>query len=130
MPSPISASNFSKQFAGLIASLRSRIEAEVEGFASDKAQISVRRLRADADFEYFCRTYFPHYIKHANAALHDYLYSKLPEAVLPSNQKTGAHIAIAAPRGNAKKHHCYSVIYLVVRADGSQKIYCHSDGCV
>ena len=102
MPSPISASNFSKQFAGLIASLRSRIEAEVEGFASDKSQISVRRLRADADFEYFCRTYFPHYIKHANAALHDYLYSKLPEAVLPSNQKTGAHIAIAAPRGNAK----------------------------
>ncbi|HGW8926449.1 TPA: phage terminase large subunit, partial [Pseudomonas aeruginosa] len=60
---------------------------------------AVRRERASADYEYFARTYFPHYVKRGNALLHDYLYKRLPELV---DHPDGQHEAIAAPRGNAK----------------------------
>lgn len=90
---------FLDQIARLSAEYRRQIEAEVEGFAPDAAARLARVERANADLEYFARTYFPHYIKHANAALHDFLYARLKEIV--DNGK-GDHEAIAAPRGNAK----------------------------
>ncbi len=99
MASQITTREFSKQYAGLIASLRSRIEAEVDGFASDGKAMAERVAKAKDSLELFARTYFPHYIKHANAELHDYLYQRLGEIV---DNGTGDHDAIAAPRGNAK----------------------------
>lgn len=85
--------------AQLAAEYRRQIEAEVDGFAPDPAARQARRDRGHADFEFFARTYFPHYIKHANAVLHDFLYQRLPEIV---DNGIGDHEAIAAPRGNAK----------------------------
>ena len=81
------------------ASLRRRIEAEVDGFDPDPAASARRRQRAQDDFEYFCRTYFPHYVRLANSVLHDYLYRRLPE--IAASDKAEAD-AIAAPRGEAK----------------------------
>jgi len=99
MANQLTARDFSKQYAGLIASLRSRIEAEVDGFASDGKAMAKRVAKSKDSLEVFARTYFPHYIKHANAELHDYLYQRLVEIV---DNDTGDHDAIAAPRGNAK----------------------------
>ncbi len=90
---------FLRQIADLAAQFRVQIEAEVEGFAHDTAAKNARRARAADDYEYFARTYFPHYVRHDNAALHDYLYRQFPEIVCNA---TGDHEAIAAPRGNAK----------------------------
>ncbi len=90
---------FLKQIAELAAQFRTQIEAEVSGFNPDAAAKKQRRERAFKDYEFFARTYFPHYVKHENAALHDYLYKRFPEIV---DNDIGDHEAIAAPRGNAK----------------------------
>ncbi|MGB6056307.1 MAG: phage terminase large subunit [Burkholderiaceae bacterium] len=87
------------QIAALAGQFRLQIEAECEGFNPNPAESVKRRERAQNDFEFFARTYVPHYIKHDNAVLHDYLYQRLPELVDASE---GQHEAIAAPRGNAK----------------------------
>ena len=90
---------FIDEIAALAAGFRRQIEAEVDNFTSDAEAILARRAKAQDDYEFFARTYFPHYIKHENAELHSYLYSRLPEIV---DNGHGDHEAIAAPRGNAK----------------------------
>lgn len=90
---------FLKQITELAAQFRTQIEAEVSGFSPDPAAKMQRRERAFKDYEFFARTYFPHYVKHENAALHDYLYKCFPEIV---DNGAGDHEAIAAPRGEAK----------------------------
>ncbi|MXS82262.1 phage terminase large subunit [Nitrosomonas oligotropha] len=94
-----SRKQFLQEIAQLASQFRIQIEAEVDGFAPDPAARLKRRERAIKDYEYFARTYFPHYVKHDNAALHDYLYKRFPEIV---DNVIGDHEAIAAPRGNAK----------------------------
>lgn len=81
------------------ATLRSRIEAEVDGFAADPAATAARRARCAQSFETFCKTYFPHYVTRGNSILHDYLYARLP--AIAASDKSEAE-AIAAPRGEAK----------------------------
>lgn len=84
------------EFAG---QFRRVIEAEVDGFDPDSAASAGRVERAWGDFEYFARTYFPHYVKKPNSVLHDYLYRRLPEIADSSQSETDD---IAAPRGEAK----------------------------
>lgn len=91
--------DFLKEIAQFASAFRMQIEAEVDGFDPDPAERKRRVARAHNDYEYFARTYFPHYVRHANAALHDYLYTRLPTLV---DAAAGQHEAIAAPRGNAK----------------------------
>jgi predicted phage terminase large subunit-like protein len=95
----LSRKEFEKRLAALGSELRRQIETSVEGFAPDPAAADQRRTRARDDFEFFARTYFPHYVKFDNSALHDYLYEHLPAIV---QQEKGVHQAIAAPRGEAK----------------------------
>lgn len=90
---------FLDQIAQLASQFRIQIEAEVDGFKPDPAARLARQKRAQNDYEYFARTYFPHYVKFDNAQLHEYLYKRLPEIV---DNGIGDHEAIAAPRGNAK----------------------------
>jgi len=84
------------EFAG---QFRQIIEAEVDGFDPDPEASSQRHDRAWKDFEYFARTYFPHYVKKPNSRLHDYLYQRLPEIADSLKAETDD---IAAPRGEAK----------------------------
>lgn len=90
---------FLEEIGKLAQNFRLQIEAEVDGFDPDPAALAARRAQAQNDFRFFSRTYFPHYIKHAEAALHTYLYARLPEIV---DNGEGDHEAVAAPRGNAK----------------------------
>ena len=85
--------------ASLATEYRRQIEAEVDGFAPGQAACQKRRKQAHGALEFFARTYFPHYVKHANAVLHDFLYPRLQAIV---DNGSGDHEAIAAPRGNAK----------------------------
>lgn len=94
-----SSKEFLQELAQLASQFRQQIEAEVDGFDPDPAASAARVKRAHNDFEFFARTYFPHYVKRSNALLHDYLYARLPVLV---DAPQGEHEAIAAPRGNAK----------------------------
>lgn len=90
---------FLEQLAELGKSLRDKIEADVSGFKSDAVSSSFRRIEAQQNFEFFCKTYFPHYVKKDNSLLHDHLYKRLPEIVSSTESETDA---LAAPRGEAK----------------------------
>lgn len=92
--------SFLAEMAALAASMRSRIEAEVTGFDPDPAACAARRAAAFADYGYFVRTYFPHYVRSPHLSeLHKYLFARLPEIVASDKSETDA---IAAPRGEAK----------------------------
>lgn len=95
----LSSRQFAQQLAELAAGFRQQIEAQVTGFDPDPAASRARRARADREFEYFARCYFPHYITKPNSRLHDYLYARLPEIADSGKAETDA---IAAPRGEAK----------------------------
>lgn len=95
----LSSRQFAQQLAELAAGFRQQIEAQVTGFDPDPAASRARRARADREFEYFARCYFPHYITKPNSRLHDYLYTRLPEIADSGKAETDA---IAAPRGEAK----------------------------
>lgn len=106
----IGAKTTKKEFKDFIAAtaaeLRQKIEAEVTGLEDRPAAIAARRARALAPdgYEFFARTYFPHYIKSASSSsLHTHLYKRLPEILLDPR---GQNDAIAAPRGEAKSTHC------------------------
>ncbi|MFZ2868717.1 phage terminase large subunit [Zavarzinia sp.] len=86
--------------------LRKAIETEVTGLDESPAAIADRRAKALAPdgFEYFCRTYFPHYVKSPSASrLHQYLFKRLPEILA---DPAGQNDVIAAPRGEAKSTFC------------------------
>lgn len=95
----LSQRDFLKQLAEISASLRVKIEAECDGFNADPASIAERRKQAFADYRFFARTYFPHYVKRSESVLHGYLFERLPEIANSQKSETDA---IAAPRGEAK----------------------------
>lgn len=99
MVSKTSRRAFLDDVARFAAEYRQIIEAEVDGFDPDPAASLARRERAWNNFEFFARTYFPHYVKKANSRLHDYLYKRLPEIADSDRSETDD---IAAPRGEAK----------------------------
>ncbi len=95
----LSKKDFLAQMAQLATGMRLAIEAECDGFDPDPAQIQVRRKAAIGSFRSFAQTYFPHYIKHSPATVHDYLFDRFQEVV---DNEIGDHDAVAAPRGHAK----------------------------
>lgn len=97
----VSAEDFLKSLAELAAEQRRLIETECPGFDMDPAASAERRAKAQVDdgFKFFCRTYFPHYIKGDSSEFHDWLFEHLPEVALAAE---GKRELIAAPRGNAK----------------------------
>lgn len=106
-PSAFSGADLKQEMAALAAELRKRIEAEVTGLDEGKAAIAARRAHALAldGYEFFCRTYFPHYVKSPTASrLHQHLFKRLPEII--ANPKGGAREGVIAPRGEAKSTFC------------------------
>jgi predicted phage terminase large subunit-like protein len=93
----------------LTEDLRQQVEAKVSGFAADPAAQTKRKAKARADFGFFCRTYFPHYIQAEPSLLHTYLFERLPRL---AHTRSGAKLAIAAPRGEAKSTICSQLFVL------------------
>jgi predicted phage terminase large subunit-like protein len=87
-----------------IAEIRKQIQADLSPFGrTTKAQKAERKKAALADFQFFARTYFPHYCTSAPSLMHREFFEKFQAMILEA-QKTGvgAKDAEAAPRGNAK----------------------------
>ena len=87
----------------LAASLRQAIEHAADGWDGSAKAVAERRrkvLDPVSGYEFFDRTYFPHYGKAAPSRLHTYLYERLPQVLAAD---TGQRDVIAAPRGEAKK---------------------------
>lgn len=96
----------SKQFldglAELAESLRKQIDADLDGWDITPEAVAERRRKVHdpvTGFEYFDRTYFPHYGKAEPSEMHKYLYRRIPQIV---NSKQGQRDVMAAPRGEAK----------------------------
>lgn len=103
----ISRGQFGDELTALQARLRQTIDAEVDGFDTD-AKARLARIRDARDpvtgFEFFAKTYFPHYIKKPKSILHTRLYEDLPAMLRTSAgpDREGHRKAIIAPRGGAK----------------------------
>ncbi len=110
MSKRLSSKTFSAELAKLAVQLRADIEARVEGFAIDPLASARRRKRAMGDFGFFAKTYFPHFTSRHQSVLHKYLFDRLLR--LGTTTGAGAHLAIAAPRGEAKST-LVSQIYIV-----------------
>ena len=109
----LSKREFLAELAALADGFRKDIEAAVEGFSPDPAAQAERRAQARQDFGYFCREYFPHYIKADASLLHEWLFERLPRL---ARERRGVKLALAAPRGEAKSTICTQlfVIWAVI----------------
>ncbi|TAN51572.1 MAG: hypothetical protein EPN21_06285 [Methylococcaceae bacterium] len=100
-----SAKSFLKELEQFAESYRQRIEADVDGFDADPAASRARRDTAVKNFEFFARTYFPHYVKKPNSRLHDYLYQVLPEIAGPAPSPPSPSPRCALPKGEGGEPH-------------------------
>lgn len=84
-------------------SLRQKVEAKFEGWDDSLSAISERRkkvLDPVSGYDFFVSNYFPHYVRSSSRSqLHNYLFEQLPQVL---QQPSSVHLAIAAPRGEAK----------------------------
>lgn len=84
-------------------SLRQKVEAKFDGWDDSLSAISERRkkvLDPVSGYDFFVSNYFPHYVRSSSRSqLHNYLFEHLPQVL---QQPSSVHLAIAAPRGEAK----------------------------
>jgi len=91
---------FEDELAKLGEEIRNTIELECEAFDTDPAASKARRERARNDYEFFCRTYFPHYVPTAFFSLfQQFIFKRLPEVIDGPTDGREVH---QAPRGEAK----------------------------
>ena len=91
---------FEEELAKLGEEIRNTIELECEAFDTDPAASKARRERAWNDYEFFCRTYFPHYVPTAFFSLfQQFIFKRLPEVIDGPTDGREVH---QAPRGEAK----------------------------
>jgi len=91
---------FEKELAILGEQIRNQIELECEAFATDPAESALRRNKAKADYGFFCKTYFPHYVPTAHFSLfHQFIFERFPAIVDGAADGREVH---QAPRGEAK----------------------------
>lgn len=92
---------FLKELTAFGDELRQLIETECDSFDASPAAVADRRERVlSGDFRFFCRTYFPHYVKSEESLFHHYVYDEFPKKVF--DKPKGYKDAVAAPRGEAK----------------------------
>lgn len=91
---------FESELALLGAQIRQTIELECEAFDSDPIASKQRRERAWHDYQFFCQTYFPHYVPTDKFSLFQkFIFTRLPEIIDSTEDGREVH---EAPRGEAK----------------------------
>jgi len=91
---------FERELALLGEQIRNQIELECEAFATDPAESALRRDKAKADYGFFCKTYFPHYVPTAHFSLfHQFIFERFPAIIDGAADGREVH---QAPRGEAK----------------------------
>lgn len=96
--SKLSQRDYQVQIDNLTKTLRDFVETQVSGFDTTPEIAKQRRNKAKIDFQFFFKTYMPHYAGESNSLLHNWLFENLPAKVKGDGKK----IVIAAPRGEAK----------------------------
>ena len=94
--------DFLASIAQLAETLRRNIDADMDGWSLDPADVGMRRravMDKHSGFAFFHRTYFRHYGTAEPSELHTYLHKRLSEII---RTRAGQRDAIAAPRGEAK----------------------------
>ncbi|BCB28406.1 hypothetical protein SKTS_32920 [Sulfurimicrobium lacus] len=92
--------DFQQRMEQFSEELRQTIELECQAFTVDPAASKARRERAVVDYEFFCRTYFPHYVPTDHFSLfHRYIFKRFPELI---DGPSDARNVDEAPRGEAK----------------------------
>lgn len=105
--SRLTQKTFADELAALQDVLRARIDAEVDGFDTNHDARAARRIAVldpVTGFEFFAKTYFPHYIKAQPSLLHQHLYDDLPLMLTTDAgpDRKGHRKLKIAPRGAAK----------------------------
>lgn len=91
---------FELELAKLGDDLRNLIELECEAFDADPQASRARRERAWSDYQFFCQTYFPHYVPTPHFSLfQQFIFQRLPEVI---NGPADGREVHQAPRGEAK----------------------------
>jgi len=91
---------FELELAKLGEELRQMIELECEAFPTDPAASLARRERAIVDYQFFCQTYFPHYVPTPHFSLfQQFVFQRLPALIDGPTDSREVH---EAPRGEAK----------------------------
>lgn len=112
---------FLAELAAYAQEQRTLIQAECEGFATDKAGRSERIARARQDFRYFSKTYFPHYVKGSESAFHTWFYDHVPALIDSPN---GNLVNVSAPRGEAKSTLGTQLMTLWCLVTGRKRFVC------
>lgn len=120
----ISKSEFLKNITDLAEQLKQQLENIEDGFDSSPTAAKERRARAENDFEFFARTYFPHYIRPKidektgklrpvePSLLHKWFFREFLPLI---RSKKSISQALAAPRGEAKTTYLMiGLIYCIV----------------
>ncbi len=91
---------FEIELAKLGEEIRNQIELECEAFQTDPEASLARRMRAIVDYQYFCQTYFPHYVPTPHfSKFQQFVFQRLPEVIDGPTDGREVH---EAPRGEAK----------------------------
>ncbi|MFV0626150.1 MAG: phage terminase large subunit [Alphaproteobacteria bacterium] len=124
MANKVSKSDFKKTLSDYALNFRKQIENANSGFDDSKQAANKRIAEAFVDFEFFSRTYFPHYIRDKKnpltqmlervkpSLLHKWLYLTFPKIF---KSPFGVSQALAAPRGEAKTTYVMiAIMYCIV----------------
>ena len=102
----VSKKDFARNIAEMAAAFSRNIELSVDAFPADPAA-RAERLRRCADFggdgfEFFLKTYLPHYVKGEDSLFHRAIFDLAPKIL---TAETGQREMLIAPRGSSKSTH-------------------------
>lgn len=113
----VSKKAFRQNLAEMAAAFGQHIELNVEAFAADPEARAARlaRVAAPDGFEFFLKTYLPHYVRGDDSLFHRAIFDRVPELEAMDG---GAREMFIAPRGSSKSTHLslgYALYRIVLR---------------
>lgn len=102
----VSRKDFAQKIAEMAADFARNIELNVDDFPADPGA-KADRLRRASDFagegfEFFLKTYLPHYVRGEDSLFHRAIFDLAPKIL---TAKTGLREMLIAPRGSSKSTH-------------------------
>ncbi|MBK1613336.1 hypothetical protein CKO44_07615 [Rubrivivax gelatinosus] len=91
--------DFLAQLSAFAEEQRRLIDAECDGFSTSSTARDTRRTKAQGSYEFFAKTYFPHYVKSEPSLFHAWFFKEVPALI---DKREGQLIDVSAPRGEAK----------------------------
>lgn len=114
---------FDDHLARLGEELRQTIELECAAFPTDPQASRDRALRAVFDYQFFCQTYFPHYVPTPHfSAFHRFIFERFPACIDGAADAREVH---QAPRGEAKSTYetQLGTLWSICRAQYLDKVF-------